>query len=142
MGEVYDLERFTKAQNDYGTYTRALSEIKAGHKQSHWIWYIFPQLKSLGFSRNAKYYGIEDIDEAKSYLSHPVLGKRLLEITEALMNLQETDPAVVMGGYPDDIKLCSCMTLFAKISEEGSIFHRVLDKFFAGQMDKNTLALL
>ena len=142
MEKVYDLERFIKAQDAYNTYAQALREIKAGRKQSHWIWYIFPQLKGLGFTQRATYYGIEDIDEARSYLSHPVLGKRLLEITEALMNLQETDPTIVMGGYPDDIKLCSCMTLFAKISEEGSIFHRVLDKFFGGQMDNNTLALL
>ena len=154
----YNLERFVKAQNEYGTYELALSEIKAGRKRSHWIWFIFPQLKGLGSSYNAQYYGIEDSNEAKEYLEHPVLGPRLLEISEALLRLQENDPAVVMGGSPDDMKLKSSMTLFAAVSEavsedvsedvsevastHDSVFHRVLEKFFGGKMDKKTLKII
>ena len=146
----YNLERFVKAQNEYGTYELALSEIKAGRKRSHWIWFIFPQLKGLGFSYNAQYYGIEDSNEAKEYLEHPVLGPRLLEISEALLRLQENDPAVVMGGSPDDMKLKSSMTLFAAVSEAvseavstpDSVFHQVLEKFFGGKMDEKTLKII
>ncbi len=136
----YDLERFVKAQES--DYPVALEEIRAGHKYSHWIWYIFPQLEELGRSRMAKFYGIEDIDEARAYLNHPVLGARLREICEALMQLKSSDPSEVMGGYPDDVKLQSCMTLFAEISEADSVFHRVLGKFFAGQQDAHTLSML
>ena len=138
--KAYDLERFVKAQ-EYD-YSAALAEIRAGHKRSHWIWYIFPQLEGLGRSHMAKFYGIEDIDEARAYLAHPVLGARLKEICEALMQLKSSDPGEVMGGFPDDMKLHSCMTLFAVISEEGSVFHDVLHKFFGGEMDKNTLAII
>lgn len=138
--KAYDLERFVKAQ-EYD-YPVALNEIKAGHKYSHWIWYIFPQLADLGRSHMAKVYGIEDIDEARAYLAHPVLGARLKEISEALMQLKSSNPSEVMGGYPDDLKLQSCMTLFAAISDEGSVFHRVLDKFFDGQQDAQTLSLI
>lgn len=136
----YDLERFLREQEyDYDT---ALEEIRAGHKQSHWIWYIFPQLRGLGRSYNSEFFGIEDIDEARAYLQHPVLGKRLREITGALLGLEVSDPEKVMGGSIDSVKLNSCMTLFAHISEEGSIFHRVLDKFFGGKLDARTLAML
>lgn len=137
---MHNLERFLTAQeSDYKT---ALNEIKSGRKRSHWIWYIFPQLKELGFSYNAKFYGIENLDEAKSYLAHPVLGSRLIEISQALLNLQENDPHRVMG-YPDDLKLKSCMTLFAFASgEKDSVFHKVLEKFFNGKADENTVNLL
>lgn len=140
--KTYDLERFVKAQeNDYLV---ALAEIKAGRKKSHWIWYIFPQLEGLGRSDTAKFYGIKNIDEARAYLAHPVLGARLKEISAALLGLglDQNDPAEVMGGYPDDLKLQSCMTLFAYISEEGSVFHDVLYKFFGGQQDERTLSKL
>ncbi len=136
----YDLERFVKAQ-EYD-YPAALSEIKAGQKRSHWIWYIFPQLKGLGRSNYATYYGIEDIDEAGAYLSHEVLGARLREICGVLLELDSDDPEEVMGGHPDDVKLQSSMTLFAAVSEYGSVFHKVLDKFFDGKQDKHTLSLL
>ena len=135
----YDLERFISAQEH--SYKTALSEIHNGKKVSHWIWYIFPQLKGLGRSYNSEYYGISNADEAKSYLSHPILGARLVEITEALLNLEENDPLKVMGS-PDDLKLKSCMTLFAYISEDGSIFHRVLDKYFGGSRDERTLSII
>ena len=138
--KTYDLERFVKAQEH--DYSVALAEIRAGHKESHWIWYIFPQLEELGRSHMAKFYGINDIDEARAYLAHPVLGARLKEICEALMQLKSSDPSEVMGGFPDDLKLQSCMTLFAAISDESSVFHRVLDKFFAGQQDAHTLSLI
>ncbi|MBQ6002482.1 MAG: DUF1810 domain-containing protein [Synergistaceae bacterium] len=141
MMSKYDLERFIKVQNG-GGYDLALKEIKAGKKCSHWIWYIFPQLKGLGFSYKSQYYGIENIEEAREYLAHSVLGARLIEISEALLNLQESDPFIVMGGSPDDMKLQSCMTLFASVSENGSVFHRVLEKFFDGKMDSKTIKLL
>ena len=120
------LERFIKAQNN--TYEEALNEIKAGKKRSHWIWFIFPQIKGLGFSHMSQFYGIENIDEAREYLANPVLGTRLVEISEALLNLQENDPAVVMGGSPDDMKLQSSMTLFAAVSDDNSVFHREIGR--------------
>ena len=136
----YDLERFVKAQEyDYPT---ALREIRAGYKVSHWIWYIFPQLEGLGRSHYATYYGLAGIDEARAYLEHHVLGVRLKEITETLLQLESSDPSEVMGGFPDDMKLQSCMTLFSHISEDGSVFHRALDKFFRGKTDAKTLAMI
>lgn len=135
----YDLERFISAQEN--SYKTALSEIQNGKKLSHWIWYIFLQLKGLGRSYNSEYYGIENADEAKSYLLHPILGARLIEITEALLNLNENNPLKVMGN-PDDLKLKSCMTLFVYISEDSSIFHRVLDKYFGGSRDDITLSII
>lgn len=138
----YNLERFIDAQNKYNTYKTAISEIKTGRKHSHWIWYVFPQLKGLGFSYNSNYYGIEDSNEAKKYLEHPILGHRLVEISEALLNLQENNPKVVMGGSPDDMKLQSSMTLFDSVSKPNSVFHSVLDKFFSGEKDQKTLKIL
>ena len=134
-----NLERFEKAQAR--DYQQALAEIRAGRKASHWIWYIFPQLKGLGFSYNAEYYGIADEGEARRYLAHPVLGARLREITMALLELPENNPLSVMG-HPDDLKLLSSMTLFAQISDEGSIFHQVIDKYYGGHPDKRTLQML
>ncbi len=137
----YDLERFVKAQEVGENYNLALNEIKHGQKRSCWMWYIFPQLRGLGHSYRANFYGIEDLDEAKKYLAHPVLGARLIEITSALLELPENDPLKIMG-YPDDMKLHSCMTLFAYISGNDSIFHKALDKFFAGQQDYKTLKII
>lgn len=136
---TYDLERFVRAQSQ--DYDQALREIRAGRKRSHWIWYIFPQLKGLGFSYNAEYYGIADVEEAKQYLAHPVLSLRLTEITTALLTLPGKDPKAVMG-HPDEIKLLSSMTLFAQISGDNSIFHQVIDKYYAGNPDKQTLQML
>ena len=139
----HNLERFLDAQNnkEYGSYDSALNEIKNGKKRTHWIWYIFPQLKGLGHTFNANFYGIDDIDEAREYLAHPVLGARLREISQALLNLKENDPHKIMGS-PDDMKLKSCMTLFANVSENNSVFHKVLAKFFNGETDKKTLQYL
>ena len=136
---AYDLNRFRKAQN--GDYDLALSEIKAGRKRSHWIWYIFPQLKGLGMSGMAEYYGLQDLNEAKAYLSDPVLRKRLIEISNALLALDSSDPGSVMG-YPDDLKLRSCMTLFSEADPDEPVFRKVLDKFYDGRKDKITLDLL
>ena len=135
----YHLERFLTAQErDYAT---ALREIRSGRKRSHWIWYIFPQLKDLGYSETAKYYGIKDLDEAKAYLSEPTLRARLIEISEALLSLRGNDPETVMG-YPDDLKLRSSMTLFAAADPEEPVFGQVLEKFFHGRPDQRTLDLI
>ena len=134
------LERFFPYHtNDY---PQALREMRAGEKESHWIWYIFPQLKGLGMSGRSVKFGIEDADEAREYLRHPELGADLREITSALLDLKENDPVKVMGWEIDAVKLRSCMTLFACVSEEGSVFHKVLDKFFGGEMDEATPKLL
>lgn len=135
----YDLNRFISAQEH--TYKNALREIQACRKRSHWIWYIFPQLKGLGQSYNSEYYGIENAEEAKNYLAHPILGARLLEITGALLEIKENDPLKVMGNI-DAMKLRSCMTLFAYISENNSIFHKVLDIYFDGDADERTISML
>ena len=132
-----DLERFLPPQER--DYAQALGEIRAGRKRSHWIWYIFPQLRGLGHSHYANYYGLEDKEEARAYLAHPVLGPRLLEITGALLALPERDPVRVMGR-PDNLKLCSCMTLFEAVSQPGSVFAQVLERFYGGQRDGRTLS--
>ncbi len=134
------LERFLRAQErDYAT---ALAEIRAGRKRSHWMWYIFPQLRGLGHSGMADYYGIEDMDEAKRYLAQPVLRARLEEIGAALLALEGSDPSAVMG-WPDDVKLRSCMTLFARADgAPDSVYRRVLGKYYGGVEDAATLRLL
>lgn len=135
---TYDLTRFLKAQeNDYDT---ALAEIKAGHKRSHWIWYIFPQLKGLGMSSMSDFYGLDGLGEAKAYLDNNTLRKRLLEISKALLSLPTNNATEVMG-YPDDLKLHSSMTIFHLAAPDESVFQDILDKFFAGKLDQNTLEL-
>lgn len=135
---AYNLNRFIEAQSDaYGT---AYSEICAGRKRSHWMWYIFPQLKGLGRSSTSEYYGIDGISEAKEYLAHPVLRNRLIEITQALIRL-DTNDAHRIFGTPDDMKLRSCMTLFDIVSPN-DIFNDVLTKFFDGNKDCKTLKQL
>lgn len=134
--EGYGLERFTKAQEM--DYAAALAEIKAGHKRSHWIWYIFPQIQGLGYSETSRFYGIRDKIEAQEYMAHPVLGARLIEISEALLQLESNDARRVMGD-PDDMKLKSSMTLFSLISDH-PVFQQVLDKFFNGEKDGFTVA--
>lgn len=136
---MYDLSRFLKAQErDFET---ALSEIKAGHKRSHWIWYIFPQVKGLGFSSTSEYYGIDGLSEAKAYMENEILRRRLTTISEALLSLDSSDADEVMG-YPDDLKLRSSMTLFAEAAPEEKVFQQVLDKFFGGEKDRQTLKLI
>lgn len=139
MMNEFDLERFIKAQErDYET---ALEEIRRGRKRSHWIWYIFPQITGLGFSSMSQYYGIASIKEAKAYMENACLRDRLLEISEALLALESNDPGNVMG-YPDDLKLCSSMTLFAEAAPEEKTFQAVLDKYFDGRKDQRTLQIL
>lgn len=135
----YDLERFKKAQR--GAYDEALAEIKRGRKNGHWMWYIFPQLSGLGMSATSLYYGIRELDEAKAYLKDPVLGERLREISEALLELETNDPRAVFWP-PDDMKLRSCMTLFSVAAPECDLFKKVLDKFFDGKPDPLTLDML
>lgn len=135
----YDLQRFVDAQGT--TYKKALAEIRKGKKQSHWMWYIFPQIKGLGYSSMAQYYAIEDLDEAYAYLHHTLLGNRLKRITMALLALSTNDPVKVMGGI-DAYKLWSCMTLFSLVSKKDNVFKAVLDKFYHGKMDEDTLRLL
>ncbi|MFQ6794356.1 MAG: DUF1810 domain-containing protein [Thomasclavelia sp.] len=133
-----DLNRFLKAQET--SYLQALTEIKNGRKTSHWIWYIFPQLKGLGMSSTADYYGIESLDEAIEYLQEPTLKARLYEITEALLKLEETNPVAVLG-YPDNLKVCSSMTLFYQASKD-ELFKKVIDKYYHGYFDHKTITLL
>ena len=136
---MYDLDRFLKAQErDYDT---ALSEIRSGRKRSHWIWYIFPQVKGMGFSSTSEFYGIDGLDEAKAYLGNEVLKGRLLEISGALLSLDSSDAGEVMG-YPDDLKLRSSMTLFAEAEPECEVFQKVLDKYYGGRKDPRTLEIL
>ena len=134
----YSLERFLDAQKD--DYETALREIRSGHKRSHWIWYVFPQLKGLGHSYNSSYYGLKGIEEAKAYLKNETLGKRLREISEALLKLESIDPYEVMG-YIDALKLHSSMTLFNEASKN-DVFGKVLDKYYGGKPDELTLKLL
>jgi uncharacterized protein (DUF1810 family) len=135
----FDLERFKSAQKY--DYEIALREIRNGRKTSHWMWYIFPQAKGLGFSSMSDYYGISCIEEACAYLADPQLGPRLLEISEVLMQLENKN-AVEIFGYPDVMKLCSCMTLFAEVSGENSVFQRVLDAYYHGRKDDRTLKIM
>lgn len=135
----YDLERFRKAQR--GAYDEALAEIKRGRKNGHWMWYIFPQLSGLGMSATSLYYGIRGLDEAKAYFADPVLGERLREISEALLEIETNDPRAVFWS-PDDMKLRSCMTLFSVAAPECDVFKKVLDKFFDGKPDELTLSML
>lgn len=132
------LERFIKAQ-EYD-YEIALAEMKSGRKRSHWMWYIFPPIKGLGYSSTAQYYAIQDKAEAISYLQHSVLGTRLVEICEVLLALECDDPHIILG-YPDDMKLKSSMTLFSLVSEK-EVFQKVLEKFFAGETDQRTVEIL
>lgn len=133
------LDRFLTAQKR--SYDCALAEIRDGCKRSHWMWYIFPQVAGLGMSSTSQYYAIRDLEEAKAYLRHPVLGARLREICAALLALDTCDPGAVFG-WPDDMKLRSSMTLFAFADPEEPVFRQVLDKFFAGREDRRTLELL
>ncbi len=135
----YNLERFREAQRD--DYKTALKEIRNGRKQSHWMWYIFPQLRGLGHSPRAQYYAIADRAEAEAYIQDEVLGERLVEISYALLSLDEDDPTLVMG-YPDDMKLRSCMTLFAAVAPAADVFEKVLDRFYSGKKDERTIELL
>jgi uncharacterized protein (DUF1810 family) len=139
MANDFNLERFVEAQrNDYAV---ALSEIKKGKKRSHWMWYIFPQALGLGYTSASMEYGIKNVNEAAAYLQHEILGKRLIEISSALLQL-ETNDALAVFGRPDNLKLRSSMTLFSLVPGADEVFQKVLDKFFNGKKDDKTLQLL
>ena len=136
---TYDLRRFISAQKQ--DYLTALEEIRRGRKRSHWMWYIFPQLRGLGMSSTSYFYGIESLEEARAFLDDPYLGGNLREISQALLSLDTGDARSVMGS-PDDLKLRSSMTLFALAAPEEPVFKRVLEKFYRGLLDQATLHIL
>jgi len=138
-GDPYDLSRFLQAQED--DYEQALSEIASGRNRSHWMWYIFPQIDGLAFSSTSKRYSIKSLDEARAYLDHPILGPRLRECAEAVVRLEGRSAREIFGS-PDDLKLRSCATLFACVSPPGSVFDRLLTKYYQGRRDDKTLHLL
>lgn len=139
------LARFRAAQDEGGTYARALAELRAGRKRSHWMWFVFPQLAGLGHSTTAQFYAVADLTEAQAYLADPVLRARLLECCQALLALPTRDAVAVLGGI-DAQKLRSSMTLFAQAaprdSDDQTTFTRVLDDYFDGTADPATLSLL
>jgi uncharacterized protein (DUF1810 family)/predicted protein tyrosine phosphatase len=139
MMDPYNLQRFLTAQAE--DYECALGELKRGRKESHWIWYIFPQVAGLGHSSMAQEYAIRSRDEAVAYLGHPILGARLQQCCEALRKHQSKKVQDIMG-FPDDLKLRSSMTLFAMISAPDSVFHKVLNTFYSGQVDERTVGFL
>jgi uncharacterized protein (DUF1810 family) len=137
--DPHDLGRFVTAQS--ASYDRALAEIRGGRKRSHWMWYVFPQLQGLGRSETAQRYAIKSRAEALAYLRHPVLGPRLVECVSALLEI-DGHSATEIFGFPDDLKLRSCATLFASVSGDRSVFSELLDKYFGGAPDEQTLRLL
>lgn len=139
MSTKDDLQRFVTAQE--GVYQSALHEIISGRKYGHWMWFIFPQLKGLGYSSTSQFYGINRIQEAEQYLQHSILGARLKEISQASLSVSSKSAKEVFGT-PDDIKLISSMTLFAEVPNADPVFQQVLDKFYNGKKDERTLLTL
>lgn len=139
MQDVHNLDRFVKAQSE--VYRQACSELRAGRKTGHWMWFIFPQLQGLGLSEMARRYAISSLDEARAYLEHPVLGPRLRECAQLLILIPSEGIREIMGD-PDDLKLRSSMTLFAKATSDNDIFLEVLRKYFQGETDPLTEQLL
>jgi uncharacterized protein (DUF1810 family) len=137
--DAYDLNRFLEAHEH--SYERALSELRSGLKRSHWMWWVFPQLEGLGSSPISQRFAIRSLAEADAYLKHPVLGPRLLEAASALLTIEDRSAFEVFGD-PDDMKLRSCATLFAQVSPSGSVFERLLGKYFESEPDARTLRLL
>ena len=137
--DPYNLTRFVDAQED--DYVHALAEMKNGKKRTHWMWYIFPQLDGLALSTTSQRYAIKSVEEAEAYLAHPLLGPRLHVCATAVLQIEGRSATEVFGS-PDDLKLRSCATLFACVSPPGSVFDRLLAKYYGGERDKNTLRLL
>jgi uncharacterized protein (DUF1810 family) len=133
------LERFLIAQQNY--FRTAMTQIQSGQKKSHWMWFIFPQIEGLGYSETSRYYAIQDLEEAKEFLADSTLGKNLIEISQALLDVSSDDATEVMG-WPDDRKLKSSMTLFALAGPHQEVFQKVLDKYFHGEKDPKTLDIL
>jgi uncharacterized protein (DUF1810 family) len=139
--DPYRLERFVSAQDQHGTYQRALAELRAGQKVSHWMWFIFPQVAGLGSSPMARQYAISSVDEARAYLAHPVLGPRLAECLQALLGLSGLTAGHVLGSV-DAMKLRSSMTLFQAAGPQAATFEAVLASYFDGDLDEATLTRL
>lgn len=137
--ESYDLDRFLDAQR--GAYDTALAEIRAGRKQTHWMWFVFPQIEGLGSSSTSRFYAIKSAAEARAFLAHPVLGPRLRECADVVLHLRARSATEVFGS-PDDLKLRSSATLFAAVAEPNSVFEHLLAQYFRGEPDKKTLELL
>ncbi len=135
---AHDLDRFVTAQA--GVYPQALAELRGGHKRSHWMWFVFPQIAGLGHSAMAQAYAIRDADEARAYLAHPVLGARLIEATAAVVAAPGSAEAI-LGGI-DAVKLRSSMTLFAAVADDPTPFRAALDRFHNGAADETTIRLL
>lgn len=134
-----DLQRFVLAQEP--VYTQALSELRAGQKRTHWMWFVFPQLAGLGSSPTAVHYALQDVAEARDYLAHPILGPRLQECVSTVLGVRHRAAHDIFGS-PDDLKFRSCVTLFAMVAPAGSVFHQALDTFFGGEPDPVTRRLL
>ena len=136
MSDQYELKRFVDAQE--GVYEQACAELRAGRKRSHWMWFVFPQIRGLGSSPTAVRFAISGMEEARAYLEHPVLGPRLRECTGIVVGVEGRSVEEIFG-YPDDLKFHSSMTLFAKAAEEAGMFGEALEKYFGGEMDRGTL---
>ena len=141
MSAAFDLERFLAVQDREGTYRRALEELRAGHKRSHWMWFVFPQLEGLGRSEMARHYALGSLDEARAYLDHAILGPRLRRCAQALLDGAADDASAVLGEV-DAVKLRSSMTLFALAGPGEPLFEAVLDRFYGGERDAATEQLL
>ncbi|MDQ6636060.1 MAG: DUF1810 domain-containing protein [Gemmatimonadota bacterium] len=137
--DPHDLQRFLDAQAS--NYADALAELRAGRKRSHWMWYVFPQYDGLGHSAMTRRYSIRSLGEAEAYLRHPILGLRLMECAEAVLDVEGRSAHEIFGS-PDDAKLRSSATLFSRVAPAGSVFHRILDRYFAGEPDGRTLELI
>src|SRR3954468_15547288 len=141
MSDGYDLERFVNAQNHGDIYDRALDELRRGRKQSHWMWYVFPQVAGLGSSAMAEKYAISSLAEAKAFVSHPVLGPRLVAAAKELTAIDSHDPVQVVGAV-DSLKLRSSMTLFERAAPDEAVFGQVLEQYYGGHRDEATLSRL
>lgn len=133
----FELQRFVEAQERDGTYERALAELRAGRKRGHWIWFVFPQIEGLGYSEMSRLYAIAGLDEAAAYLAHPLLGPRLAQSAEVLLQLPGQDPVAILGEV-DAVKLRSSMTLFAHVPGAAPVFGEVLARYYAGVADEAT----
>jgi uncharacterized protein (DUF1810 family) len=134
---MFDLERFVDAQTAGGTYDRAVSELRLGHKTSHWMWFVFPQIAGLGQSQMSRTYAIASLDEARAYLSHPLLGPRLKECCRLVLETRATTAEEIFGGI-DAMKLRSCVTLFGRADPSEAVFQQVLERYFLGRLDQAT----
>jgi uncharacterized protein (DUF1810 family) len=136
MSDQYELKRFVEAQD--GVYEQACAELRAGRKRSHWMWFVFPQIRGLGSSPTAVRFAISGMEEARAYLQHPMLGPRLRECTGIVVGVEGRSVEEIFG-YPDDLKFHSSITLFAEAAAEAGVFGEALEKYFSGEMDRGTL---